>query len=317
MENIPSSSSSRKVEGPKALFWYLSLFFTLGITAFALGGIWFQFINNIFPSEVFYSGVGKTFSQEALKAEIAAIMIAAPVFFLFSWMIRKAINENNLSPDNRIRTWITYIILFIVIAIAIGDLISFVLTLLNGDFTARFILKALTILVIVGWIFGYYFSEVKSENALKGSLLPKVIAIISAIVILASFIGAFFLVDSPKQTRLERYDLTRENDLQQIRYAIENYYTNKGSLPANLNEVQEYYGRISVVDPQSAQSYEYEAIDEDTYSLCAVFETSNKDNEDPYNYFPTKEQYPPIVHEAQRTCFEQSIPEIVKTPQDR
>ena len=188
------STNIQGIRGPKALFWYLTLFFTLAITASSTGAMWFQYINKLFPKEV-AGTVHYSFSQGAVKYAIASLLIAAPLFFIFTVFIRRALVKKSLSTENHVRTWITYIILFLAIAIAVGDLITAVLGVLNGDFTPRFLLKVITILVITGWVFIYYWLELRSSDALAGSSVPKILGIISAVVVAVSFIGAFLRIN--------------------------------------------------------------------------------------------------------------------------
>src|SRR6185295_7763635 len=100
MENQPiaATQADKSVHGPKALFWFLTLFFSLAITATSTGAMWFQYINKLFPKEV--SGtVYYSFNQGAIKYAIASLLIATPLFFLITFVIRKALTKQNLSVD--------------------------------------------------------------------------------------------------------------------------------------------------------------------------------------------------------------------------
>ena len=61
----------------------------------------------------------------------------------------------------------SYLTLVIAAAIIIGDLIAIVAGLLGGELTARFILKALTILAVTSSIFGYYLLDLQKEEKEK------------------------------------------------------------------------------------------------------------------------------------------------------
>lgn len=314
MENQSNQTAEKTVHGPKALFWFLTLFFGLGITAFSTGGLWFQFINKFFPQEVIGGMVQNSFNQSALKWADASLIVAAPLFFLFSWLVRKAFNNGNLEAKNKVRTWITYIILFLSIATAVGDLITTVFVVLNGDYTARFIFKSLSILTIVIIIFVYYWLELRSTTSLVNSKIPKAFAIASAVIIVISFVGSFFIVDSPMTARSKAYDQTRINNLQQIQAEINNYYqTHNNTLPAAMTDLQTLNVYLPVTDPKTQQPYEYVAKGKNDYQLCAVFETSNK-NEIAANqqYYPVG--YPSYAHDASRTCFDLTITLLPGSP---
>ncbi|HLC89898.1 MAG TPA: DUF5671 domain-containing protein [Patescibacteria group bacterium] len=307
MPSAPSGAD-KIVQGPKALFWYLTLFFTLGITAFNVGGLWFQFINKWVSQEVVYGMVQRSFSQTALKFALASLLVATPLFFIFSTLIRKALKQNTLDPKNKIRVWVTYIILFLTIAIAVGDLITTVFRVLDGDFTLRFILKSLSILIIVCWIFAYYWQEMRSENSLAGSNLPRLMGGVTAGVVIISFIGTFFVIESPALARAKAYDRTRISHLQEIRASTEDYYRIYGKLPENLEVISSKYGYLQIKDPKTEKPYEYSVTGSDTYQLCAEFETSNKDeNKDRFDAY-----YSEFLYDLGRNCFDQKIAEYLK-----
>lgn len=307
MENQPNQID-KSVHGPKALFWFLTLFFTLGITAFNTGNIWFQYINKWVSQEVSGGVVRAAFSQGSLKFAVASLLVAGPIFFFVSYLIRKALKNGDLSPKNKVRAWTTYIILFITIAIAIGDLIATVFSVLDGDYTARFLLKSLSILIIVGWIFTYYWLELRSPNSLNDTKLPKTIGIITAVVIFVSLVGAFLLVDSPAVARAKAFDQTRVNNLSEIRYTIDSYYNKFEKLPESLNDLDDQRAFLQKTDPETNQPYEYKIIDEKSYELCADFNTSIKgltEKDERFYYGPDG-----FVYEEGRNCFTKKVLEI-------
>jgi hypothetical protein len=63
-----------------------------------------------------------------------------------------------------VRKWLTYITLYIATGIIIGDLITLLTYVLNGDLTLRFVLKVLAVLLIAGSIFGYYLWDLRTEE---------------------------------------------------------------------------------------------------------------------------------------------------------
>ncbi len=292
------------VKGPKALFWFLSLFFSLGVTAFSTGGLWFQFINKWFPTEVNYGLVMQPFSQSILKMQIASLLVAVPVFVILSILIRRALGSGLLAVANKVRLWITYIILFATVATAVGDLIRIVFSLLNGDFTARFLLKAAVVLIIVCWVFIYYWLEIRSASALTASRFPKIAMIVSLVVVILSFLGSFLIVESPLQARRNAFDRTRVSDLQQIKYAADDYYREYDKLPASLDDLKNARGYIKIVDSKSGQIYEYAVKDKDKFELCADFEASNKVVSPDYAYDTA---YTEFLHDAGRVCFSREV----------
>lgn len=283
--------------GAKTLFWYFSLFWTLGATAFATGAVWFQVVNKFFPKEIGYGVIRNAFNQGGVKYAIAALIVGAPAFLFFSWMIRKAIDKDEIKLTKGPRQWVGYLILFIVVATALGDIIATVLTYLNGDFTIRFLLKSLIILLITSWIFVYFWLSLKSEKALKGSTFPKIALIVSVVLIVASLITGFSLIDSPTVSRAKATDEQRLNDLFTIQSSINSYYLRTQELPTSLEKIDVIQN--IPVDPRTDQPYGYDVIDQDEYKLCATFETDSADQADYYpRYYGFDLQY-----QAGENCF--------------
>lgn len=139
-------------------FIYLISFITLYITAFSFGALIFSFIDRLFPDPLRFFGDG---SVDGMRRSVAAIIVAFPLYLFLMWNISKKGLEQQQS---KIRKWLSYITLVIAAAIIIGDLITIITGLLGGELTVRFILKALTILVITGSIFGYYLWDLRKEE---------------------------------------------------------------------------------------------------------------------------------------------------------
>ena len=62
------------------------------------------------------------------------------------------------------RRQLTYVTLFIAACALIGDVTSVVYSFLGGELTTRFILKVLTVGLIARAVFGYYLSELRTDE---------------------------------------------------------------------------------------------------------------------------------------------------------
>jgi hypothetical protein len=160
--------------------------------------------------------------------------------------------------------------------VIIGDLVSTINTLLTGEITVRFILKALTILIVAGIIFGYYLDDVRRETPTK---LAKPFSWGTGVLVLAVVIGGFFTVGSPATARLVQFDQQKINDLQNIQYQIVNYWQRKQVMPASLSNLNDpISGFKAPVDPQSGANYEYTLTSNTipSFQLCAMFNKPNQ-----------------------------------------
>jgi len=144
-------------------FVYLLLFTVLLVVSVQLGNLLFQMIDIAFadPLENEYAATGR---QTAIRWAIASLVVAFPLFLFLSRTVGREIEQNPAMRLSGVRRWLTYLALFIAATILMGDLISLIFNFLEGDLSARFVLKSLTVAVIAGGIFGYYFLILSREE---------------------------------------------------------------------------------------------------------------------------------------------------------
>ncbi len=279
-----AESTRSKSYGAKMLFWYLRLFFTMGFSAAATATLWYQFINKLFPLEValYGGGVNRPYDERAVIWAISSLFILAPTFYVFAAILRKAIGRNEVELDRGVRQWTSYLFLCIVAAIMLGDMITAVRYVLNGDYTTRFFLKVLTILVITGWLFSYVWLELRSKDALAASSLPRTMGITSAVVMVISVAAAFTLIDSPALAREKSFDRQREYNLASLQYSVRNFYSRHARMPESLEALHEdgYVDRRAMEDPATGDVYAYRIVNEEEFELCATFATDNREDDD-------------------------------------
>ncbi len=144
-------------------FRYLILFSTLYVSAFSLGTLLFQFINQALPDPAAPAlAVGAV--RDVIRWSISYLVVAFPVFL---YVFRLTGREIELDPRKRaskIRRWLTYLTLFVAAGVLIGDFTGLVYNLLGGELAARFVLKVSTIALIAGTIFGYYLWDLRLEE---------------------------------------------------------------------------------------------------------------------------------------------------------
>lgn len=97
---------------------------------------------------------------------------------------------------------------------------------------------------------------------------PHIIITIVAITV----IGGFFVVGSPTEQRLIRFDAQKVADLQSLQGQIIFYWQSKERLPENISELRnEISGFIPPRDPETGNEYEYAKKNANTFELCATF----------------------------------------------
>ncbi len=311
----PSTSSGRARNIPRDLFLHLLAIVTLYWSAVSFVTLIWQFINKIFP-DVLADQYAEYYRLGLIRFSVSAIIIVFPVFIAVSWYLNKIYAREAVVRESKIRKWLLYLTLFISSLVIIGDLIFVINTFLGGEITTRFILKALSVLLVAGVIFGYYLDDVRRDTPTKSA---KYFAWSSGVLVLAIVIGAFFVVGSPNSARLNQFDQQKISDLQSIQSQIVNYWQRKEALPSNLDALNDPISNFKVpLDPQSGAAYEYIVKDAAnlSFELCASF---NKEGSDQYSQvrpaaYPEKTQNDNWQHSAGRVCFKRTIDKQLYPP---
>jgi len=263
-------------QNAKYTFYYLLSLVALIFTAISVGMIIYSIIDKTVP-DALNTYVGSYDGQ--LKFAISALIIATPIFYLLSSLILKGLRKEELEKDSGVRRWLTYFILLVSSLIILGVFISVINSFLSGELTSRFILKALSIFIISGAVFSFYFYDIKREDITKKDLIIHLFFYISLALIIAAFISAFFFVESPKTARARRLDQIVVSNISSIEADINTYYTDKKVLPANLEALRSdsgvYLDQTWLVDPETKQALVYNKSGEKSFELCATFRTDS------------------------------------------
>ena len=279
---------------------------SLAFTAISSGQAVFQIINKKFPDAV--NPYLHQFDPGNLKFAIAAIIIAAPIYYFISWQLSKNLYAGVLAKDAGVRRWLTYFILFVASVTIIGWLIGVIFNYLDGELTVKFILKSATAIIIAAIVFSYYLYDVRREEFVgKKDRVVQIYFYATAVLVLAALSAAFYYAPSPKETRNMRQDQELINHFNQIDSAINGYLQQEKKLPKTLNDLtvdRRFLLESDIKDPVTGEQFEYNIVRErEQYKLCATFLTDNRNKNDvQYNY--DGERWP---HEAGRQCLLQRV----------
>lgn len=242
-------------------------FILLGIVATALGTLYFQIINVSFPDVLdatnWYVFAAAT---STIHYSIAALLIGFPLYFFAMRIWFRKFREDEGRTESKLSKWLTYLVLLVAAVTIVGDLITTVYTLLQGEITARFFLKALTILGIAGAVFGFYYLE-RRRIQYHADIPRRVFQRFGRGVALVVFIGVilgFAVGGSPTTERNRTLDQTRSEHLSSLASCVEQYASSLGALPASLTELtrssQYSYCESSTTDPETGMEYEYRIV---------------------------------------------------------
>lgn len=285
----------------KDFFLHLGMMVSLYAVTIAFINLLFRVIDRAFPDMItngYYWSQGSEISMP-----VATLIIVFPIFLILSKFVHKSYIE---SPDKKnlsIRKWLTYITLFIAGIILAGDLVAVLYSFLDGqDLTAAFMLKALTVLLVSGAVFGYYLQDIREGVSAKGR---KVWVAVVSLVILVAIVLGFAVIGSPKTQRLLRMDQETIYSLDNANWQVINYWQTNGVIPQSM--------------PGLPEGLDYINTGSMTYQLCANF---NKANQYTNN---SEAAYGPKMgmgmndwsHTAGYQCFEREIDPIAYPTQIR
>jgi hypothetical protein len=287
-------------------------------SAISFGILIFQYINIYFPDLVndYYFSPSNYYGM--IRQALATLIVIFPVYIWVSRFLKKDIEANPEKRELKIRKWLLYLTVFVASLVITGDLVTLINTFLNGELTARFILKVLAIALIAGSIFSnYYFElrELKSKPKKSIGGMSIYVWAVVVIVIIAIVFG-FFVAGSPQNQRIVRFDERRTQDLSSLQSYIINYWQKKNELPQNLNQLaNDILGITIPKDPNTGTSYEYAKLDNLKFELCATFETSNFNQRStgPKSVVYPGDEMQTWLHNIGRTCFQRTIdPDLFK-----
>ncbi|MSU44640.1 hypothetical protein EXS45_00435 [Candidatus Nomurabacteria bacterium] len=266
-------------------------------------GLLFTIINTAYPkiasSYNYYGG------SSSISWPVATLVVVFPIFVLLMWFLEKEYRVEPEKHESVIHKGLTYITLFVAGLVVVGDLITVIYYFIDGqELTTGFLLKVLVLLVIFSSLFIYYISDLRNKLTVKSRIFWRIFA---GVIILGAIVWGFSVLGSPRTQRLYKYDEQKVNDLQNINNQITNFYSIKGTLPKNIEEMigRNYY--VSQVDPQNKKSYEYLKTNETTYDLCAEFNKASNDKMSQDYLYLDIYSTTSWSHPTGRHCFVQTI----------
>lgn len=262
-------------------------FILLSIIATALGILLFGVVNKLFPDVLDAMNLyTEASTSSSIHYAISALIIGFPLYYFSMRLWFRTFREDEGRTESKLSQWLTYLVLLITAVTIVGDLITVVFTLLQGEITVRFFLKALIILVIAGIVFGFYYLERRKIQYHRD--IPRTVFLsfgraVTGFLLLSIILG-FFVSGSPTTERNRTLDRTRAEHLSSLSNCIENYAGTFGQLPSSFTDLKQTsqfsYCSGFMQDPETAVLYEYRVVTPSRiegsvqvgeFELCAEF----------------------------------------------
>lgn len=306
---------------PKDFFLEFSTMLCLYVSVWSLLTLFFSSIDRVFPDALnpFYSTDSYT---PEIRFAIAALIIIFPIFIVLAYALRRGYETHPEKQNLWIRRWVTYFNIFVSGATIAISLIVVLNSFLGGELTVRFVLKSLAAIAVAVIVFSYFIFDIR--KGLQFSRRTRTLYFgAGGVLVIAAIIFGFYVMGSPFNQRLRRFDNQRVSDLQSIQQQMIFYWQQKGRLPEKISDLQDPISGFFVpVDPEQKE-YEYSRSGSNEYVLCASFALESAEKNfipnSPVSMRPTR-SYGTIEnwsHKAGRQCFDRKIdPELypVKLP---
>ncbi len=289
MTPMPPTNVEGGHHSPKYAFFYLVSFATLHSIAFAVGAVIFSLIDKYLPDKV---SIFSYFNGALVKGAISALIVATPLYYVSTILIRRGLLRNEVSLRIGVRRWLTYLLLFVTVMAMVGCLIVMINGLLDGELTSRFVFKTLTVFLIAGLVFIYYLYDVSRKVIIAGDPVVRAFFIGSLVLILAALVTSFFLVETPGQTRKKKIDAEIVQELSRIQDSVTEYVRQENALPKTLSDLSSLSGLSSyykltseqLVNNNTGKPYIYNVVSSNIntgkYQLCTDFQTDSEKNKD-------------------------------------
>lgn len=308
------TTEARSKVTPKDFFLWAGAMLALYIGIFSLVSLIFEYINFAFPDSLAYDG--DPYSG-AVRFGMASLIVLVPTVLFLMRLIRKNIEAEPGKAEIWVRKWAIMLTLFAAGATIIIDLITLVDTFLGGEISVRFGLKVAVVLLVATLVFLHFLADFKGYWIVEQKK-ARLIGIASGTMALLTVFAGFFVIGSPMDARLLRFDEEKVRDLESIQSQLTYHYQQKAVLPESLAELNDALsGYMVPVDTQTKNQYRYEKLSELSFKLCATFNKESIDRSGQGGYKDVSMVYPsPGVannwyHGAGEVCFTRTIdPEL-------
>lgn len=213
-------------------------------------------------------------AMSSIRFSIATLVVFFPVYL---WLTR-VVNQMRRTGDGSylaLTKWLIYLSLLAGGLVLLGNFVSVIYTFLNGELTTRFLLKALSLFVIVGSAFTYYLLDARGHWQ-KNEKKSVQFGAAAAVLAVAMIVVGYMQIQGPNVVREMRIDENQLTDLQDMQWRIEEYVRLESSVPSTLEEV--YDGMEIPTAPEGRTAYRYEKTDRG-FNLCAHFAHETTDDQ--------------------------------------
>lgn len=252
------------------LMVYLLLLVALAVTAFNIVSLTHGLLEVVMPDTL--DGASRWRAEQARWA-LATLIVAAPAYGALGRWIDRDLARNPHKRASAVRRGALGLMLAVAAIVLAGDAVVTVFTLLNGEFTLRFALKALAVALVAGGVLVIGRSDLAPERQGRAK---RLVLLAGAVAVVGLAGWSLLATGVPSSVRDQRLDLQRFSDLGTIASGLR--CEAGGVLPEGLDvdSVIRFcparpVAAATLTDPETGAPYRYERLDDTRFRLCADF----------------------------------------------
>jgi len=249
-----------------------SLYLTLSFLLVLVFGL----VNIMFP-DASEGSWGIESAHSSVRLGIAMVIVFFPTYIILTHTVNTLRRKAEGGSYHTLTKWLIYLSLFVGGAVLLADLVAVIMAFLEGEITERFILKAASVLVVIGLAFFYYAQDAKGYW-LKNFKLSIYYGVLATVIVFAFLVFGAMNIETPSEVREGKIDDLQVQDLMNLQWRVQEYVDLTESLPATLADIKNGVDLPSA--PEGRAAYQYEVIDTG-FKLCAEFKTESN----PSDYF--------------------------------
>lgn len=258
---------------PKNFVMQLGSLIALYVSITSLLLLIFSVTNLRFPDEAAYYFEDES-ARQTVRIGIAMLAVFFPAYLIFTRLSNQQRRKENNGEYITLAKWLVYLSILGGVLILLADLVTLIQYFLNGEITARFLVKVTTLLLVVGVTLFYYVLDVRGYFT-KRVGTAMYFAAGATVLVVASLLYGYAYIETPAEVREMRFDEQQVTDLQDIYWHIEEYYAVTQTLPVTVSEM--YTNQPIPQAPSNREEYAYNILTDTTYELCATFEFASQD----------------------------------------
>lgn len=249
-----------------------------------------------------YPATGAAYDTFAFPLAMTLVSSITALILAF-WLVYKFEQNKNLRPQ-KLYSFMRNLVYIGAVILAFSGFVYIVYSWLYGNLPIAILYKGIVAAVIVGSVSLYFYLVADGTNKKEANISRAFALLLVAVTVLTLFFS-FKVIGTPEQARLYRLDSLTIQDVQNVKYEIDNQGQSFGNRIADLSQITNSYTKVAI--KRTTMTY---SKTDTNYTLCAEFNSdmpqtiNNPERDTDWDYqkgtscftFPQLPTYPNVVN---------------------